>query len=456
MFEHYEFQNPAGTNFTIPPDPIDLNPGDQKSPYITSLFRPVDAIGVGINVTSMSMTVEDLTGGNRTSNFTLESFVVGLDTFYAIKIKNAFVFLNDANRKENYIFTFNIIDLVNGNTVIKANSKLNNSTPVINYPAVASPIETFQFYSIVTGPIISCIGINGAPATGDPEFNKQQLQWSIVNSTPSDWATYFSIDPVYGVISLNTVTIPVNVPFNITIRLTDAYNFTTNQPGANALYTDRQVVIVYSSEDNHCGSWNSDVLINIEDNWFNAIVGKLNFWKLMHAGERIVPNDSTVRLYNYTTLPSGVVGYNTDPAVNRLTFTTTDFYGSFNISNNQGLDTNAVYRLYFSGNIRTTLDRDIPIDIFDQYTYSIIPERSEGESCLTYIPAINKNWKLINNNSTAVINWTALESDGVTVIGGPITPGNEVGSLFYGGSYSCIKENSLTYGEGGSATYSAC
>ena len=176
----------------------------------------------------------------------------------------------------------------------------------------------------------------------------------------------------------------------------------------------------------------------------------------MHVGERIVPIDSEVRLYNYTVLPSGAVGYNTDPASNRLTFTTTDFYGSFNLSNNQGLDTNAVYRLYFSGNIRTTLDRTITIDIFDEYTASITPERSEGESCLTYIPATNKNWRLINGNSTSVINWTALESDGITVIGGSITPGNEVGSSFYGGLYSCIKENSLTYGEGGSATYSAC
>lgn len=455
VFDHYEFQNPNGGNFTVPPLALDLNPGDQESPYITSPFQPIDSVGVAINVTSISMTVYDLDGNDRTTDFELESFIVSpsLIPFYAIKITNPFVFLIDANKKENYIFTFNIIDLVNGNTVIKVNSKLNNSDPVINYPVYSSPVEVFQFYSIVVGPIISCLGVNGSPSTS---LNGQQLQWSIVSSTPSNWADYFSIDPVYGVISLTSVTVPTDISFNITIRLTDAYNFATNQPGSNALYADRQIVIIYPTEDNHCGSWSSNVLIGVDDTFNNSIAGQLNFWKLMHPGETIVPDNSEVRLYSYTVLPSGATGYNTDPIANRLTFTTTDFYGSFNLSNNQGLDTNAVYRLYFSGNIRTSLNRTIPIDIFDEYTTSTSSERSEGESCTTYIPATNKNWKLINNNSTAVINWEALESNGGTVIGGSITPGNEVGSSFYSGIYSCIKENSLTYGEGGAVTTSPC
>ena len=457
VFDHYEFQNPAGTNFTIPPATIDLNPGDQESPYITSIFRPVDSIGVAMNVTSMSITVEDLAGANRTANFVLESFVVGLNTFYAIKINNAFVFLNDASRKESYIFTFNIIDLVNGDTVIKVNSKLNNSYPVVNYPAYASPIEIFSFTDIVVGPIISCLGTNGAPATGNPEFNKQQLQWSIASATPSNWADHFSIDPVYGVISLTNITVPTGVSFNITIRLADAYNFTTNQLGANSRYTDRQIVIVYPTEDNHCGSWESSVFnAGIDDTYSNFIVGKLNFWKLMRPGETINTLNSIVRLNFYSVLPLGSAGYATDTAVNKLTFSTTDFYGDFSLLTNQDQDTNAAYRLYFLGNIETSLGRTIPIDIFDKYTSSTSPEISAGESCTIYIPVTNKNWKLINNNSTAVINWTALESDGITVIGGSITPGNEVGSSFYGGEYTCIKENSLTYGEGGLATYSAC
>ncbi len=455
IFDHNEFQNPSGG--------LDYNDfGEQESPYITGLFQPIDSVGFGINVNNMTMTVEALSAPvNRSSDFTLESFIVGPDTFYAIKINNAFAFLNDANVKENYIFTFNITDTVNGNTVITKTNKLNNSLPVISYPAYQSPIETFEIQGITVGPIISCIGINGAPTTSDINFNKQQLQWSIVNSTPSNWADYFSIDPANGVISLINVSVPLNQSFNITIRLTDAYDFTTLTPSNGSLYTDRQIIVVYPSYDNHCGDWSSDVLADIDGNYFNAISGALNFWKLMQPGETINPTNSIVRLYTYTSLPDGITAYNTDPDTNKLVFSTTDFYGNFNTSVNQGENVNAAHTLYFSGSISVNTvgggARIIPIDINNTYTSSVIPSRSKGENCATYISPINENWKLLNENTTVSINWNALSADGVTVIGGSISPGNFVGSIFYpDGTYGCIRQDSLTYGEGGVPTYSPC
>ena len=460
VFNHNEFQNPNGSNFTVPPLTLDLNPGDQESPYITSPFQPIDSIGIVMDVASISMTVEDLNGNNRTSDFELESFIVSpsLIPFYAIKIINPFVFLIDANKKENYVFTFNITDPVNGNTVIKVTNKLKNSLPVISYPIFTSPIVPFVINGIIVGPIISCLGINGSPSAS---LNGQQLQWSVVNPTPTNWADYFSIDPVTGVISLTTVTVPTDTNFNFTIRLTDAYNFETNQPGNNSLYADRQTIVVYPTEDNHCGSWNSGVLANIDSTYSNIIIGQLNFWKLMQPGETINPINSVVSLFAYSVLPGGSIVYNTDPMENKLTFSASNFYGTFNVGTNQGTDINAAHTLYFNGNISVNTanggSRIIPIDIFDQYTSSVDPSDSTGQSCGTYIPSNNVNWKLINDNSTTVINWSALESNGGTVIGGSITPGNQVGNTFYGLGYpSCIKEFSLVYGEGGTATTSPC
>ena len=448
IFAHNEFQNPNGL---LGPDDYGL----QESPYITGFFQPVDSIGVYVDVASITMTVTALGGPpNRSSNFTLETIIVSpTEKKYAIKINNAFVFLDNSYQVENYIFTFSIIDPINSNTTIQVTNKLNNSLPTIALPAYTDPVDPIIVSGIVVGPIISSAGTNGSPSAS---INTQQLQWSLLDFSPANGSDYFSIDPVTGVISLTTVTVDTDVLFNMTVRLTDAYNFTTSTPGVGSSYLDRNIIITYPTYDNHCGRWQSNVLVGIDDNWYNAITGKLNFWKLMQQGETIDNINSDVRLINYSVLPSGDPIYATNPDTNKLVFNNLDFYGTFGITQNQFDNTNPADKLYFLGYIRTSLNRRINIDISDVYTDLPTATRSIGESCNTYIPNENRNWKLINDNATATINYNALLSDGITVIHGSISPGNFVGSLFYEGTYDCIVRDSLTYGEGGTATYSDC
>ena len=449
VFIHREFQEVGGAG-----TPEDY--GEQTSPYITGYFSPVNSLGVAINVDSMSMTVADLTGANRSSDFELIRITSGIHTGeFTIKIKTPFVYLIDATIKESYIFTFNIIDSTNGNTTLTAINQLNNSYPVISYPTYQDPIEVFNIDDLIAGPILSCAGINGAPnVAGNPSFNTQQQQWSMTSSTPG-FSTYFSIDQVTGVISLIDITVPIDVSFNTTIRLTDAYNFTTGTPGAGSLYSERNIVFYAPLVNNYCADWDSDVLTNanIPPEEENIVIGQLNFWKLMQPGETIDDVNSSVRVTGYTAI--GGAFYATDIGDGNFAFTSGSFYGTFGFTVNQGSNTNPVDTLQISGSIRTSSGRTIPIDIQDQYTVSS-SRSSSNNSCTIYIPAVNKNWRLVNDNATTSIRWQALLSSGGTIIGGILAPGNTVSSAFYGGTYTCIKENSLTYGSGGTPTYSAC
>ena len=173
----------------------------------------------------------------------------------------------------------------------------------------------------------------------------------------------------------------------------------------------------------------------------------------MQPGETIDDVNSSVRVTGYTAI--GGAFYATDIGDGNFAFTSGSFYGTFGFTVNQGSNTNPVDTLQISGSIRTSSGRTIPIDIQDQYTVSS-SRSSSNNSCTIYIPAVNKNWRLVNDNATTSIRWQALLSSGGTIIGGILAPGNTVSSAFYGGTYTCIKENSLTYGSGGTPTYSAC
>lgn len=453
IFNHREFQDPAGIG-------TPLTYGTQTSPYITGYFLPINNLGVTMTVDSMSMTVVDLTGANRSSDFELIRETTGLYAGkFAIKIKNAFVFLINAGLKENYIFTFNIIDTTNGNTTLTATNSLNNSIPVISYPTFQSPVEVFNINDIIVGPIISCSGINGAPTVAlDPTFNKQQLQWSIYSSTPG-FSTYFSIDPVTGVISLIDITVPMGVNFNTTIRLTDTYNFTTNTPGAGHLYAERNITLYVPIVNNYCSNWQSNVLPNPEGDQVNLVIGSLNFWKILQPGETIDVVNSIVEITGYTVIGGGF--YPTDSGTGFLTFSSSNFDGTFSFSVNQLGDSNPVDTLYITGNIRTSLGRTIPIDIQDQYVLNPVPTRSRKDTCVTYIPPVppstnNRKWKLTNDNPTTSISWQALLSNRGTIVGGVLNPGSFVGSTFYGGTYTCIVKDSLTYGSGGTVIDLPC
>lgn len=454
IFNHNEFQEPFGVD-----GPDDF--GDQTSPYITGYFLPVNSLGVDIIVNSMSMTVTDLTGANRSSDFELVRVPLSPPSAhageFAIKIINPFVFLINANLKESYIFTFNIIDTVNGNTTLTGANSLKNSFPAISYPTYQSPVEVFTINDLIVGPIISCSGINGAPVlSGDSSFNKQQLQWSIYSVTPG-FSTYFSINPITGVISLTDITVPVGIDFDATIRLTDTYNFTTNAPGLGSLYVDRNIIINIPAVSNYCADWSSVVLDNssIPPEKENIVIGELNFWRMLQPGETIDIVNTSVRVTAYSVIGGGY--YPINPGTGSLAFSTSNFFGSFGFTNVQGGDVNPVDTLYIDGNIRTSSGRTIPVNIQSSYTsYNPLASQSSTNICTTstYIPPVppstnNREWKITNDNLTTSIRWQVLLADGGTIVGGILTPGSFVGSALYGGFYTCARYKSLTYGSGG-------
>ena len=467
IFEHREFQEFGG-----PLGPS--NYGDQTSPYITGYFSPINSLGLTIPVDSMSMTVVDLTAANRSSNFELIRVPILPPTpesgKFAIKIKNPFVFLIDASSKESYTFTFNIIDSLNGDTTLTASNSLINSYPVITYPTFQSPVEVFTINDLILGPIISCSGINGAPTIAlDIPFNKQQLQWSMSSVTPG-FSSYFSIDSTTGVISLTNILVTVGIDFYVKIKLTDAYNFATSTPGANSLYVERDIIITVPVSNNFCAEWDSGTFTGIDpeppQNWYNFVQGNLNFWRMMQPGETIDIPNTNVYISNY--LDTNGTLHAVPAFESQLVFSSSNFDGTFSFTANQGpVDSAPVGTLYFTGGITALPSgRLIPINMQSQYDPSTVtPQTSDASTCNIapnpYIPPIppstnSKKWKLTNDNLTTSIRWQALLSNGDVIIGGILTPGNFVGSTFYLGTYTCIRDNSLTYGSGGTAIIANC
>jgi len=451
VFDHNEFQIPGSFG---PPDEY----GNEDSPYITNYFEPTNSIGGVVVVDSMTMTVFDLDGFDRSSDFELIRQLIGPAAGkFAIKILNPFVFLANANTKESYIFTFYIIDVINGNTVLTKTNKLKNTTPNISFPIESDPVEVFTIDDLIVGPIILCRGVNGAPVPIPPStFNQQQLQWSVID-TVSDWSTYFSIDEITGVISLINLSVPTNVYWDTTIRLTDAYNFVTRGPSVGSLFYDRNIQILVPGVVNYCSDWNSFTGASIEPGEYINIItdGQFNFWKSMLPGETINVASTSVIIESYQSIDG--ISYTPLPYQQALTFSATNFDGIFTFGVNQIGDDTAVDTLHIVGNIRTSSGRDIIIDIFDQYTTSNpLNTTSAVDTCAAYIPDTNKSWGLTNGNTSSIIEWQALLSDGGTVIGNTLLPGEFVGSSFYGGSYPCIRENSLIFNAGGVAEYNIC
>lgn len=145
-----------------------------------------------------------------------------------------------------------------------------------------------------------------------------------------------------------------------------------------------------------------------------------------------------------------------------LIFSSSNFDGTFNFTASQGeTDSTPAHTIQFTGQISILPSgRLIDINIQSQYTFAS-DNYSNTDTCTTYIPPVppstnNRKWKLTNDNLTTSIQWQALLADGSTIIGGTLTPGSFVGSTFYGGTYTCIRNGSLTYGAGGSVIDGVC
>ena len=477
---HREWQNYDGAGTT---------PGAEDSPFVTNYFQPVNAGGIPMTTTeSVVMTVKDQTGVNRTSNFQL----VGPVAYkYAIKIKNPFTFLIDASSKESYEFTFNLVDSTNGNSTIVRNGSLSNSAPVLASPIPPYPVP--PFYDVVidnpplVGPVYQCYGANGAPSwltplPAQPNFNQQQIHWEILpTSTPANYATYFNIDASTGVVNLINTSVPAETEYILRIRLRDVYNFTLNTPGPDSLYVDTELHLIRFGADSHCQSWYSETTYsNSESTYINTIGGYFNFWKEFDPGETIDIANSDVRINSYETyMPS--VGETffapytlpTTPSgsannLGKLTFATNTFSGLFNFIQFQGDDTIYKYPAYIlnvSGNIRVLPSgRNITVNfqsVSTQFEDNGTTISSGANDCNVgsppYISGVAKSWKLTNSGSSSII-WNALVyGSPQTVIGGSLAPGSSVSSTnVYGGTYPCIHQYSLSFGDGGTAVYSAC
>lgn len=469
-YTHNEFQDPNGVGTT---------PGASNSRFITNNFQPINASGTPMTtVNNIVMTVKDLTGADRTNDFNL---VYQTGYKYAIRINNAFNYLIDAATKESYVFTFNIIDVTNGNSVITKTGSLSNSTPVISAPTLPLPVP--PLYSVilsnppVLGSIYQCTGTNGAPnVVGNPSFNQQQLKWSILStSTPSDYASYFSINETTGTISLLDVTIPNNLPYTLDIRLTDTYNFATNSNGVGSLYADTQLSVIRAIGENNCEEWNCIVSDGIHPSILrrNTMSGYFNFWREFFPGETIDVANSSVRVVSYDSsgdtynapYMSITGGESTYFYQGWLDWTNAeDFEASFNVQNNQGIDDESpTVSLHVVGTIRVLPSgRYINVDFISQNTsYDSITRTSSASTCNVgspkYLSPLLTGWQLTNSGSTP-ITWNALVDSGTgySVIGGNLNPGVTIASTGLGGTYPCIHVDSLTYADGGVATFATC
>jgi len=471
VYTHNEFQDPNGVGTT---------PGAMNSRFITNNFQPVNASGALMTtVNSITMTVKDLTGTDRTSNFEL----VNQTTYtYAIRIKNAFNFLTDAGSRESYIFTFRLFDVTNGNSIITKTGSLSNSTPVISDPTLPVPVPPLYDVILANPPVLGsvyqCVGTNGAPAiTGNPSFNQQQLRWTLLNtSTPSDYATYFSINENTGIISLLDVTIPNNVAYTLDIRLTDTYNYGTNSPGAGSLYADTQLTVIRAIGENSCEEWDSLVSDGIHPNIFrrNTISGSFNFWREFFPGETIDVANTSVRVVDYESLSDVYAApYLSTTTMGESPYfyqgwlswaSAENFQGDFNIQNNQGTDdASPAQNLHVVGTIRVLPSgRSISVDFISENTTYDLPNRTSSASTCNvgspkYLSPLLTGWKLENTGATPII-WNALadSGSGYSVIGGTLNPGVTVGSAAFSGTYPCVHVDSLSYSDGGTATFAAC
>lgn len=450
-FNHNEAQDPSGADL----DPTHAGEADCR--YITTPFEFANSSGVPLSLDSVAMTVVDLTGANRTTDFALQKFTTGLYSGkYAIKILTNFVFLKDAASKESYIFTFNIVDSVNGNTTLTLANSLTNIVPEITYPV---DLDLISIPEVVLGPIVSCLGVNGAFETGTPDFNEtKQLQWSIVDdsSTPG-WEAFFSINETTGVLSLINDLVGIGTDYNLTIRLTDAYNYTTSSASPGSLYDEIEITVVYPVADNYCSDWSSLLTRpGLDVTWNNRTYGSFNFWKLMRPGETIDVVNTNVQIDKYSVGPDGTIEYEL-LIPEALVFSGSNYSATFDFTLFQDTDDNPTYALYLTGVITTNTGRAINIDIVDVADLPITGLGSGKDTCVVYIPTVNKSWRLINENPSTTIRWQALSSTGGSVIGGTLIPGAVVSSVtYYGGTYPCIRENTLTYSSGGAADYQSC
>ena len=216
--------------------------------------------------------------------------------------------------------------------------------------------------------------------------------------------------------------------------------------------SDSSLIINSLATASYCGEWTSEITQRFEEFYENHIEGRLNFWTQFFPGETIDVSNTFVYVFNYTTYPSGA-GYFPNLDDVQLTFSSLNYNGTFNFDTIQPTD-GPVRFLHVVGNIRVLPSgRNITVDLTDEAYVDILDIRlSTADTWTVYIPPTPRSWQLTNSNTSSSINWTALSSTGGTILGGTLAPAESTGSSIWG----CIKQNTLSYGSGGDASYGSC
>ena len=217
-YTHFENQDPQGTSLVT---------GAEDSKFITDSFYAIDGQGTqqaAATVSSFSVTDDD--GNTRTSDFELIQNYSGQtgQLRLAISSTSSFVFNNDAFQAENFNFTINIT-FDNVTAPYYFSGRLGNNNPEI--------FPTCTDYSIVSDQTNTAVLVSMTGNNGSFSESSSNLHWAIDPATnPSNYFVMTNNNN-QGEITINqnnNGALPPEAVYNLTIELTDAWNYTLNQP----------------------------------------------------------------------------------------------------------------------------------------------------------------------------------------------------------------------------------
>ena len=217
-YTHFENQDPQGTSLVT---------GAEDSKFITDSFYAIDGQGTqqaAATISSFSVTDDD--GNTRTSDFELIQNYSGQtgQLRLAISSTSSFVFGNDAFQAENFNFTINVT-FDNITAPYYFSGRLGNNNPEI--------FPTCTDYSIVSDQTNTAVLVSMTGNNGSFSESASNLHWAIDPATNTSNYFVMTNNNNQGEITINQNNggaLPPEAVYNLTIELTDAWNYTLNQP----------------------------------------------------------------------------------------------------------------------------------------------------------------------------------------------------------------------------------
>jgi len=217
-YKHVEDQDYQGVGTTT---------GASDAKWITDAFFMVDQQGTNLTsavINSFTVTTQTVPVQDISSKFELVSNYTTTGEYRFAIASDNFVFNHDADELENYTFTCNVTyDGVTSDFIF--NGRLQNVSPEID-PAC----NTYSVSSdnTNTGTLVTMTGNNGSFIQSSSD-----LFWEIDPSTNTN--NYFTLqnvnnEAVITITQNNPNGLPTTGVYNLTIRLTDAWDYTNNSP----------------------------------------------------------------------------------------------------------------------------------------------------------------------------------------------------------------------------------